>query len=222
VKIFLFLTTLFFSAAWGWSQQIQIAQDPLAGQVLDRVAQKTIALQSMQSDFELIIEDRKENKRNASAGNLIMKQKKYKLTSDGSIVFFDGLTMWTYLSAANEVTVTEPGNNSIDFMSSPSTFFASYKKEFKYKYVRENTINGVACHEIDLFPKNLNQPYSRIKVFINKTTDLPETISSIGKDGVDYTINLKNIILNRDIPDATFTFDPAKYKKVEVVDMRGL
>ena len=83
-------------------------------------------------------------------------------------------------------------------------------------------VNGTTCHEIDLFPKNLNQPYSRIKIFINKQSDLPETISSIGKDGVDYTVNLKNIILNREFPDATFIFDPAKHKKVEVVDMRGL
>ena len=73
-----------------------------------------------------------------------------------------------------------------------------------------------------MFPKNLNQPYSRIKVFIGVKSDLPEIISSIGKDGVDYTVYLKNLQLDQEINDAAFTFDPSKYKKVEVIDMRGI
>jgi outer membrane lipoprotein-sorting protein len=88
--------------------------------------------------------------------------------------------------------------------------------------VKETTINGVRCHEIDLFPKNLNQPYSRIKIYVNMQSDLPVTIGSIGKDGIDYTVNLKDLVLDRDLADTAFTFDPAKFKKVEVVDMRGL
>jgi hypothetical protein len=68
----------------------------------------------------------------------------------------------------------------------------------------------------------MNQPYSRIKVFTGVKNDMPEIISSIGKDGVDYTVYLKNLILDREINDAAFTFDTAKIKKVEVIDMRGL
>ena len=76
-------------------------------------------------------------------------------------------------AAGNEVTITEPEIQPGDFMSNPTSFFTSYKNDFKYRYVRETVKNGQACHEIDLFPKNLNQPYSRIKVFVNKQTDLP-------------------------------------------------
>jgi outer membrane lipoprotein-sorting protein len=106
-------------------------------------------------------------------------------------------------------------------MSNPAVFFTLYNRDFKYRYVRETTRNGSGCHEIDLFPKNMNQPYSRIKVFIGIKSDLPEIISSIGKDGVDYTVYLRNMVLDREVTDAIFTFDPAKYRKVEVVDMRG-
>ena len=176
----------------------------------------------MQTDFDLVIEDRKENTKNTSTGNLVLKQKKYKLTSNGSTVYYNGNTMWTYVSANNEVTITEPKDNSGDFMSNPAAFFTSYKNDFKYRYVKQSTVNGITCHEIDLFPKNLDQPYSRVKIFINTKTDLPVSIKSVGKDGVDYTVVLKNAILNREIPDADFTFDPARFKKVEIVDMRGM
>jgi outer membrane lipoprotein-sorting protein len=130
--------------------------------------------------------------------------------------------MWTHVPARNEVSVTEPENDNPDFLSGPTEFFVLYKETFKYKYVRHTTLNGVECHEIDLFPKNLNQPYSRIKVFVNTVSDLPVSISSIGKDGIDYTVTLSNLLTNKEFPDSTFIFDPLKNKKVEVIDMRGL
>lgn len=205
-----------------WSQNDQVIQDPAAGQILERVAQRFTSMKSMQSDFELVIEDRKENNRNTSAGNLLMKQKKYRLTSEGNTVYFNGITMWTYNTAGNEVTITEPEIQPGDFMGNPTSFFTSYKNDFKYRYIREVEKNGQTCHVIDLFPKNLNQPYSRIKIFVNKQTNLPVVISSIGKDGVDYTVTLKNLTLDKEIADTEFTFDPATHKKVEVVDMRGV
>jgi outer membrane lipoprotein-sorting protein len=204
-----------------WSQENQITQDPAAKEVLDRVASKTKSMKSLQADFELVIEDRKEKTKNSSAGSLLIKQNKYKVNSEGSTIYYNGTTMWTYMTGANEVTITEPDNQAGDFMSNPAIFFTIYSRDFKYKYIRETTLNGSRCHEVDLFPKNLNQPYSRIKVFVGVKSDLPEILSSVGKDGVDYTIYLKNIVLDRDVADATFTFDAAKFKKVEVVDMRG-
>lgn len=203
-------------------QENTMIQDPAAEKVLDRVALKFKALQSIQSDFELTIQDRMENTKNASSGHVIMKQKKYKLDSQGTTVFFDGITMWTYVTASNEVTITQPKNAQMDYFSNPLGIFSSYKNDFKYKYVKETTWNGVTCHMIDMFPKNLNQPYSRIKVYINTLTDMPEVISSIGKDGIDYTVSLKNSVINENVPDATFTFDATKYHKPEVIDMRGL
>jgi len=205
-----------------WSQESPVAQDPAAGQILDRVAAKTQSMKSIQADYELVVEDRKDKTKNTSSGNLLIKQNKYRINSEGSTVYFNGKTMWTYMSEPNEVTITEPGTQADDFMSNPAIFFNLYKRDFKYKYVRESTINGSKSHEIDLFPKNLNQPYSRIKVFIGVKSDLPEIISSIGKDGVDYTVYLKNLQLDQVINDTAFTFDPSKYKKVEVIDMRGI
>ena len=211
----LLITTL------AWSQE-QVTQDPSAGQILDRAAQKAKSMKSLQADFTLMIEDRKEKTRNTSAGNLLVSQNMYKITSEKSVTFFNGKTMWTYLPDNNEVTITEPMNQADDFMSNPALFFTLYQRDFKYRYVQETAVNGTRCHEIDLFPKNLNQPYSRIKVYINVQSNLPEIITSVGKDGVDYTVYLKNLVLDREVNPSTFTFDPAKYKKVEVVDMRGL
>jgi outer membrane lipoprotein carrier protein len=206
----------------GMAQEQQITQDPAAREILDRVASKARQMKSIQADFELIIEDRKEKTKNKTAGNLLIKHEKYRITTTESIVYFNGKTMWTYLIGNKEVTVSEPGDNSEDLLSNPARIFELYNRDFKYRYVRETTLNTTKYHEIDLFPMNLDQPYSRIKIFVNQKSDMPEIISSIGKDGVDYTVNLKNYQLDNEISDQVFTFDPAKNKKVEVIDMRGV
>jgi len=204
------------------SQENQITQDPVAGRILDRMALKTQAMQSVQADYELVIEDRKEKTKNISSGNVLIKKNKYKINSQGSTVYFNGKTMWTYIQDNNEVTITEPDSEPDDFLSNPAAFFTLYKRDFKYRYVQETTMNGTGAHEIDLFPKNLNQPYSRIKVFIGSKSDLPMVIKSVGKDGVDYTVTLKNLLLDKETSDGVFTFDASKFKKVEIVDMRGI
>ncbi|MBN2481668.1 MAG: outer membrane lipoprotein carrier protein LolA [Bacteroidales bacterium] len=222
LRAFIFSLLLLVPLAVCFSQQDDPAQDPYAGEVLDRSAAKINNLKSIEADFKLLIEDRKEDLKNVSTGNILIRQDRYKLTSSGNTVFYDGKTMWTYASDVNEVIITEPDPSGEDFLSNPAKIFTGYGRDFKYRYVGATTMNGIRYHEIDLFPKNLNQPYSRIKLFINSETEIPEIISSIGKDGVDYTVNLTNIITGRDVPDETFIFDPAKYRKVEIVDMRGV
>jgi len=212
--IVLFLTLASF--------QLAAQQDPAAKEILDRVAEKTKSVQSIQADFSLIVVDHKEDNKNTSTGSIITKGDKYRITSPGTTAFFDGKTMWTYVQDNNEVTITEPGSQDDNFLSNPASVFTWYNRDFKYQYRGETTIEGVEMHEIDLFPKNLDQPYSRIKVYIEKNTEQLSIISSIGKDGIDYSVFLKNFITDKAFADDTFTFLPAKNKEVTVIDMRGI
>ncbi len=215
----IFLLPLFICSA---QQDEDPTQDPYAREILDRSAETIEELKSIQADFELVIEDRKEDIKTKNTGNILIKKDQYRLTSAGNTVFFNGMTMRTYDAAVNEVIITEPDPADEDFLSNPAKIFTWYNRDFKYRFRNEATISGNNFYEIDLYPMNLNQPYSRIKVFINTKTDIPEIISSIGKDGVDYTVNLTNIITNQDVADDNFIFNPSKYRKIEIIDMRGV
>jgi len=218
---FLFSIFLFVSSLSIIAQQEPVTQDPAAKEILDRIAAKAKQMKSIQADFSVVVEDKKENTKNSSTGNLLMKKEKYKISTRGSVVYFNGKTMWTHTIDDQEVIITEPGNNEEDMMSNPANIFTLYNRDFKYRYVRETTRNGLKMDEIDLYPKNLDQPYSRIKLLVNRNNNMPEVITSYGKDGINYTITLTNFQPDREISDTLFTFDPAKNKKVEVVDMRG-
>ncbi len=195
-------------------------QDPEAKKILDQAAEKTRSYQTIQVSYKLTVDDRKEKTSSFSEGHIKIKGEKYRLEAPESIVYFDGKTMWTYSEDINEVTITEPDMEDEDFLSNPAKILNWYNRDFKYRYVQKAVLNGLEMHEIDLFPNNLEQPYSRIKIYISVSDMLLYLIKSIGKDGIDYSVQLSDYMTNKELGDELFVFDSSKFKKVEIVDMR--
>ncbi len=196
-------------------------QDPAAREILERVAEKTKSYKSIKANFELIIEDRKENTQTVSTGRLILKGDKYRIEYMGSIVYFDGKTVWTYTEEIEEVVITEPDSTDDSFLSNPAQIFYLYNRDFKYRYIGETVINERKMHEIDLYPKNLDQPYSSFKIFTDNEKDIIASLKIRGKDGVDYIVYVRDYITDDDVDDSVFTFDGSKHKKAEIIDLRG-
>lgn len=195
-------------------------QDPAAKQILDRVAAKSKQYISIQADFELKIDNRREDFSSNSKGILKIKGEKYYMESPDTKVFFDGTTLWTYMEDINELTITEPDKSSEDFVENPIIIFDMYNRDFKYKLVGEARTDAGWMYEIDLFPNELDQPYSRFKILIRKDTEELYMVQAVGKDGIDYTAYLTNTVYNKPIDDSVFTFPMEKYKKIEVIDLR--
>jgi outer membrane lipoprotein-sorting protein len=195
-------------------------QDPEAKKILDRVSAKNKNYTTIQTKFVLTIENRRENKKSSTSGFLKTKGPKYYMESFGTKVYFYWTTQWSYTEDNNEVTISEPDTASGDFIENPSKIFDFYNHDFKYKLVGETKVDIGWVYELDLFPNNLDQPYSRFKVYVKRDTDELSMIKAIGKDGIDYTANLKDTKYNEPIPDASFIFQPEKHKGIEIVDMR--
>lgn len=195
-------------------------QDPEAKKILDRVSAKTKNYSTIQADFELIITNRPENKSTNSKGLVKIKGKKYYMESMGTKVYYDGKTLWSFLEDINEVTISEPDDSSGDFVENPALIFEFYNRDFKYHLVGEARLESGWMYEIDLFPSNLDQPYSRFKLYISKEKEDLYMVKAIGKEGTDYTVYIRNAKYNEPISDDTFTFDPKKHKGIEIVDLR--
>ncbi len=195
-------------------------QDPAARDILDRVAEKSKSYKSVQADYELIIEDRKEDLKSESKGHIIIKKNKYKLESTESTIYYDGKTMWTYTEENQEVVISEPDTLDENFLSNPAKIFDSYNRDLKYRYDGEIMADNVKMHEIHMFPKNLDQPYSRIILYIDADKNLLSGIKLVGKDGIDYSISLGNYITDENIDDSVFIFDGSKHRKAEIIDLR--
>jgi outer membrane lipoprotein-sorting protein len=195
-------------------------QDPEAKTILDRVSAKNKNYSTIQTKFLLTIENRRDDKKSSTTGLLKIKGAKYYMESFGTKVFYNGETLWTYTEDNNEVTINEPDSASGDLVENPAMIFDFYNHDFKYHLVGETKIDAGWMYEIDLFPINLEQPYSRFKIYVKRDSDELYMVKAIGKDGVDYTAYLKDLKYNEPISDDAFIFKPEKYKGVEIVDMR--
>ncbi len=195
-------------------------QDPEAERILDRSAEKTNSCNSIQADFQLIISNRIEDTESVSEGNIIISDDKYYIEMMGSEIFYNGNTMWTWIEDIEEVTITEPDTASDDFTDNPAKIFTFYNRDFKFNLDGEKELNGEIVYVISLFPNNLNQPYSRIRIYVSKEDLLVKKVISVGKQGVDYIIILSDIKTNVPVNDTDFEFDISKHKKAEVIDLR--
>jgi len=211
---------IFLGIALLFSCGVFAQQDPEAKKILDRVSQKVKSATTLQADFELAVENRTENQKTSSKGIIKIKSKKYYMESMGTKVYFDGTTMWSFMEDVNEVTISTPANTSDDFVENPALIFDFYNRDFKYRLVGEVNMDEGWMYEIDLFPMNLEQPYSRFKILIKRDTDELFMVSAVGKEGVDYTVNIRNLKYNQPISDSQFSFDQSKHKNVEVIDLR--
>lgn len=213
-------TALILFGAYLLSVPASAQQDPEAKKILDRVAEKSKKYTTIQTDFELTIDNRREDFSSSSKGILKVKGDKYFMESADTRVYYDGETLWTYMEDINEVTITEPDKESEDFVENPTLIFDLYNSDFKYRLLGEVKLDAGWMYEIDLFPNDLNQPYSRFKVLIKKDTEELYLVEAVGKDGIDYRATLENAVYDVPLNDDLFVFRPEDHKGIEVVDLR--
>jgi outer membrane lipoprotein-sorting protein len=196
-------------------------QDPKAGEILDKMADVNESVQSLSVDFSYTSKNQQTGEKYSQQGTMEIKGKKYRVKLDDNIIYFDGENMWNYMPQEKEVTVTKFQESDDDFfLTNPRKLFSIYKKDFKYQFVSEFAAGDQVRYEIDLFPKDHNQPYSRFKLFVDKNTYQLAGIQAFEKNGMIHTIELKNFRKNPQFKDESFTFNPAEHPDVQVEDMR--
>ncbi|NOQ24481.1 MAG: hypothetical protein GQ564_03885 [Bacteroidales bacterium] len=212
----LLLTTILF---WG-SNLIFAQEDPDAKKILDKLSEKTKSHKVIKSDFEVTLKSTKDNTQNTSKGTITMKGEMYRLIFMDSEAFFDGKTMWNYIPEVNEVNISEPDLNDDDLLNNPKQLFTVYENDFKYQLIKTMLEGNVNYALVDLYPNNLDEEYSRIRLQINTNEYFLSSATIFGKDGSNYSIKISNYKTNLELQDSYFTFDEKEYKGVEVVDLR--
>lgn len=197
------------------------AQDPKAKEVLDKLSQTNKSYKTIQIDFSFTLKNQKTNQTETNEGWVALKGKSYRLHMPalGMDVYSDGAATWSYMTESNEVNIAEnePDNDSA---LNPANLFTIYEKGFKYTYMGEENILGKAAYIIDLIPENQAKEYTKVKLYIDKIKYQILKAITYNKDGNIYTLALKTIKTDQNLADDFFKFNPAKFPKVQVNDMR--
>lgn len=189
-------------------------------EILDQVAVKTEKYVGLKIDFTLYVENLHNAKRDSYKGNAIYKTGLYKMDIMGQVVYSDGKTNWTYLRDAEEISITNNGDNEA-FMTNPQAILKDYKSKFKVNFISDKFEKNRALLEFDFFPKQIeNKKYSKITIRIDKTKKQIFSVRYVGKDGVNYLIEIDKMLENPTISDSEVKFSKALYPDADIIDMR--
>lgn len=193
--------------------------DPKAKAILADVSKKFRSYDIVKADFTLTYINRQENEQETYSGTLYVqsKQNKYKVTLPQQEIISDGKTQWAYLKEDKEIQITEIDNSS-DALN-PAQIFTLYEKGFKYVLTGESKVGTKVYQNIELAP-HATKSFSKIKLSIDKAAKTINSFSVYEKNGNIYTYTIRTLMPNVKVPATLFSFDPAKYPGVEVVDLR--
>lgn len=205
------ITILFFVALHASGQE-----DTEAFKILDKFSDKALHAPSVSMAFKLVTTNQTDNSNDTLSGAVIIARDKYKLELPDNIIWFNGVTSWSYLTEEKEVTITKADRKDNSFESRPSLIFSMYKKGYKTRLIDEKGNSYV----IDLYPEDIKGELLRIRLTIGKTELDLKTLEYKKKDGSIITLYVKEYNLTVNPDPETFVFDPDNFKGVEVIDMR--
>ena len=182
------------------------AQD--ATKILDNSAATLRAAGNVKIGFTMEVDG------GASTGYIKLQRQKFVINMGGTITWFDGKTMWTYVKANDEVNVTTPSADAVAKMN-PYAFLSFYKKGYTAKMGKSTAKE----HEVVLTGKS-GSPFKKVVVRINKSSKYPTVIKMTSSKDAVTTIRCNSFLKNQKYKDSTFQFNKKNYPNAEIVDLR--
>jgi outer membrane lipoprotein-sorting protein len=212
---------LLFSVLFLVTGSLFAQQDAKAKEILDKLSQTSKSYKTVQIDFSFTLENKSGSVTETNEGMVALKGKSYRLhmPAMGMEVFSNGVATWSYLTESNEVNISDNEADSGAALN-PANLFTIYEKGFNYTYIGEESIGGKASEVIDLFPTDKTKTFTKVRLCIDKSKYQILRAKTFNKDGNVYTLSMKNMKTDLNLTDDYFKFDPAKYPKVEINDMR--
>jgi outer membrane lipoprotein carrier protein len=204
------------------SYSINAQVDAKAKKILDDVSAKTKTYSTINAEFSITIENKKNKTTDSQTGKLTLKGSKYKLEVNNQTIISDSKTSWTILKDASEVQINSIETKEKETGLNPSNIFTMHEKGFKYEYVKEEKQkNGALYQIIKLYPEDVKKKnYHTAVLTINKEKSQIVSIKILGKDGTDMTYLVKSFNANAAVAESVFVFNDKNYPGYEVIDLR--
>lgn len=213
------LMCLLFGFGFRTLAAIPLPQAPDAAAILDKAAAAYAGAGGVSASFTLRTHADATQTTESFEGTLDMKGEKFVLNTPDMITWFDGHTQWTYVGRNDEVNISNPTGDELQF-TNPALLLHTYKKGYTPVYKGESTApNGKAAYDIELTPKKKGD-ILKVALQIEKRTHYPASITLESKNGVRHTIRIGKLQTNVNQPDSFFVFKEADFPDAEIIDLR--
>lgn len=196
--------------------QSSAQEDAESVTILDSFSEKALNAPSVMMKFNLVTTYQTDNSNDSLIGSVIISKDKYKLEMPDNIIWFNGITSWSYLPEEKEITITKADRKDNSFQSRPSLIFTTYKKGYKTRLIEEKANSFI----IDMYPEDIKGELMRIRLTIGKSKLNLISLEYKKKDGSVITLHVTEYNLTNKPTPETFELDPSTFKGVEIIDMR--
>ncbi|MDR0348080.1 MAG: outer-membrane lipoprotein carrier protein LolA [Tannerella sp.] len=209
-----YLYTAFSCLAVVFSAEAQQAEV-----ILDKAAAAYESSNGIKAAFSANIRYEKEHISESFEGTIQMKGDKFVLTAPDMRTWFDGKTQWTYMVRTQEVNISIPSGDELQF-ANPMILLRNYKKGFSLSYTGESTAdNGKMADDVLLVSKG-NDEIDQVEMQIDKATALPVRITVTMKNGIRSVIRIGKMQTKQHQPDQLFVYNPDDYPEAVEIDLR--
>jgi outer membrane lipoprotein-sorting protein len=196
---FLFTTNIIFC---------QASED--AKKLLDEVSIKISSYKNIFFDFTYSLNNKEEQIKQETIGNITVSGDKYKLSYLGAIQLFDGKKTYTIVPENEEITISNTDNENENNIN-PAKLLSFYKSGYNYSLDIKQKYLNKTIQFIKLMPieKNSELNYLLLGIDIN-SKDIFRLIE-IGKNKTITTLTIKNQKTNLKLEESFFSINLKNY-----------
>lgn len=189
--------------------------------ILDNIKTNLDSYAAIQADFEYHVTIPEEAP-NVQKGNMLVAGDKYALDLNEYGIYCDSKTIWMFDKAVNEVNINNVEENEDILISSPTDLLTFYQKdEFIYAFYDEVVENRTIITMIDFKPIDSDQDFFKIRLSVNKKTNLPTSAQMFYKDGTRIKVVFNTIKNTSDFDNNDFVLTKEDVGEgIEFVDLR--
>jgi len=153
-------------------------------------------------------------KNRTSTGGIVIQGNKYVNKIGGTMIWFNGKTMWTLVEENEEVNVSEPDKDELS-TNNPYYFIQTYKQDFNPSLVS----NANNIYTVKLTPKKHNEDLQYVILTLAKGNYQPKSIQLVmAKSRMSIVLNTFKV--DKKYKSSSFNFNSKSYPGYEVVDLR--
>ncbi|MFA7274072.1 MAG: outer membrane lipoprotein carrier protein LolA [Crocinitomicaceae bacterium] len=186
-------------------------QDAKAQAILDKLSTKMKNQNSFYVEFSANIKNGSSGTNESETGKGWVKGNKFYASYGDNTIISNGSKTWTVVKEEKSVYETDASSDDEESMN-PKKLMTIWETGFKNRYDKLETIGGVACHVIYLYPKNASKSdYHTVILYISKDDNELKKAIMKTKDGTTMTYSLTKFQSNPTVEDSKFVYDAKKY-----------
>lgn len=150
------------------------------------------------------------------AGEMMLSQARFKMSTSDYSVWYDGVDMWCYYKKSNETYISFPSEEEL-LEINPFVILNNYKNNYQAKLLQEKG----GQYYVQLTPYAKNAQIIKAVLEIEKSTSLPTNVTVTFANGANVKIDILSVSILNTVPKlSTFQYQKTNYPNVEIIDLR--